>query len=187
MRELRESVIRLAQVPPEGLLFQGLVPGSALPRLEEAVAGMVGEGVEVDLRLEPNNDVYLLHGRVQGAVELECESCRTRFRFPLQEVLQLTIDPNPENDLYRDPTQKGEVWVIDHSDEQIEAPEGRFELVESLEDEWLLELPISPRCAEGCKGICPVCGTDRNEAECACSSSPRESPFDVLAQLKRDD
>ncbi|MFA9462099.1 YceD family protein [Thiohalorhabdus sp. Cl-TMA] len=185
MRELRESIIRLAQVPPEGLLFQGLIPARRLTRLADAVVGM-GEGVEVDLRLKPNNDAYLLHGNVRGAVELECESCRTPFRCPLAATLNLSIDPNPEQDLYRDPTQKGEVWVIDHSDEQIEAPEGYFDLVEALEDEWLLELPISPRCAEACKGICPVCGTNRNEAECACSPAPRESPFDVLAQLKKD-
>ncbi|HKJ88509.1 MAG TPA: YceD family protein [Gammaproteobacteria bacterium] len=185
MRELRESVIRLAQVPPEGLLFQGLIPARRLTRLNDAV-GVVGEGVEVDLRLEPNNDVFLLHGRVQGEVELECESCRAGFRLPLAEDLRLTIDPNPEETLYRDPTQKGEVWVIDHSDEQIEAPEGQFDLVGNLEDEWLLELPISPRCAEDCKGLCPVCGTNLNEAECACSPAPRESPFDVLARLKTD-
>jgi len=186
MRELREATIHLAQVPPEGLSFQGAIPPERLPRLAEAVEALE-KPVEVDLRLEPEKDVFLLSGSVNGGVVLECESCRVLFEFPLESRLFLTVDPNPENAVYRDRSQKGEVWVVDHSDEQVEAPEGELDLISALEDEWLLELPLSPRCKDNCHGLCPVCGTNRNEAECGCSQARRESPFDVLAQLKKDE
>jgi len=186
MRELREATIHLDQVPPEGLSFQGAIPPERLSRLTEAVEALE-KPVEVDLRLEPEKDVFLLSGSVDGKVVLECESCRVLFEFPLAPRLFLTVDPNPEKAVYRDRSQKGEVWVVDHSDEQVEAPEGKLDLISALEDEWLLELPLSPRCKEDCRGLCPVCGTDRNEAECGCSQARRESPFDVLAQLKKDE
>ncbi|MBR3629328.1 MAG: DUF177 domain-containing protein [Oscillospiraceae bacterium] len=32
----------------------------------------------------------------------------------------------------------------------------------------LLELPTKMLCKEDCKGLCPVCGCDRNETECGC-------------------
>ena len=32
----------------------------------------------------------------------------------------------------------------------------------------LLELPTKLLCREDCKGLCPVCGCDRNETDCSC-------------------
>lgn len=186
MRELAETIIHLDQVPAEGLSLVGAVSAGRLSRLAGAVARL-DRPVEVDLRLDPEKDVFLLSGRVTGRVSLECEGCRGVFELPLAERVFLTVDPNPERALYRDPTQKGEVWVLDHSDEQVEAPDGVFDLIGALEDEWILELPLSPRCREGCRGICPVCGANRNEAECGCPRPRPESPFDVLAQLKKDE
>ncbi len=34
----------------------------------------------------------------------------------------------------------------------------------------LLELPSKLLCSEDCKGLCPVCGCDRNETDCDCLS-----------------
>jgi len=186
MRELRESNIRLDQVPEEGISLKGAIDPGRLERLGEAVAAL-DTPVEVDLHLVRESDVYLLTGSVKGAVTLECEYCRARFEQALPERLFLSIDPNPERARYRDPSQKGEVWVLEHADEHVEAPEGQFDLITALEDEWILSLPQSPKCSEGCKGLCPVCGTDRNEAECGCAQPRRENPFDILAQLKTDE
>ena len=35
----------------------------------------------------------------------------------------------------------------------------------------LLELPTKMLCKEDCKGLCPVCGCDRNEKDCGCDQS----------------
>lgn len=185
MRELRETVIRLDQVPEDGLTLKGAIGPARLERLAEQ--GDLEEPVEVDLHLVRESDVYLLTGTVSGAITLECEYCRAKFRQELPQRLFLSIDPNPERAVYRDPSQKGEVWVQEHADEQVEAPDGKLDLVTALEDEWLLALPHSPMCSADCKGLCPVCGTDRNEAECGCAQPRRENPFDILAQLKTDD
>lgn len=186
MRELRESVIQLDQVPEEGLTLRGAIAPGRLERLAAAVAALE-DPVEVDLRLVRESDVYLLTGTVAGKVRLECESCRATFEQALPEDLFLAVDPSPDRALYRDPSEKGEVWVLEHADEHVEAPEGRLDLVAALEDEWLLSLPQSPRCSQRCRGLCPVCGTDRNEAECGCAQPRRENPFDILAQLKKDE
>ena len=29
-----------------------------------------------------------------------------------------------------------------------------------------LELPMAPLCRPDCQGLCPTCGTDRNEVDC---------------------
>ncbi len=35
-------------------------------------------------------------------------------------------------------------------------------------DNLFLELPIAGVCREDCKGLCPVCGADRNTTQCDC-------------------
>ena len=32
----------------------------------------------------------------------------------------------------------------------------------------MLALPINPLCAETCRGLCPVCGGNRNQVACTC-------------------
>jgi uncharacterized protein len=37
-----------------------------------------------------------------------------------------------------------------------------------VRDAVVLELPMAPLCREGCAGLCPQCGANRNEGECGC-------------------
>ena len=39
-----------------------------------------------------------------------------------------------------------------------------------IEDAAASEFPVKILCKEDCKGICPVCGCDRNEKECDCDT-----------------
>ncbi len=51
-----------------------------------------------------------------------------------------------------------------------------------VRDAIVLELPAAPLCREDCRGLCPQCGADRNEAECGCVAppDPRWANLDVL-------
>lgn len=52
-------------------------------------------------------------------------------------------------------------------------------------DAVLLELPIAPLCRDGCRGLCPHCGADRNLGDCDCRApgDPRWGALDVLRDL----
>lgn len=51
----------------------------------------------------------------------------------------------------------------------------------------LLELPIRFLCREDCKGICPVCGKNRNTDLCTCHGGPaKPNPFSALTSLLYD-
>ena len=45
---------------------------------------------------------------------------------------------------------------------------GELDLTALLETEATLALPMKPLCREGCRGLCPVCGGNRNVTPCAC-------------------
>ena len=44
-----------------------------------------------------------------------------------------------------------------------------------------LALPIQWRCSANCKGLCPVCGADKNRQECACVTDNDNLPFAKLS------
>ncbi|MEO0296608.1 MAG: YceD family protein, partial [candidate division WOR-3 bacterium] len=43
--------------------------------------------------------------------------------------------------------------------------------------------PMKPLCKENCKGLCPVCGANRNNKNCGHETNETYSPFTYL--LKR--
>ena len=48
--------------------------------------------------------------------------------------------------------------------------ESRIDLTDCVRELLVLELPMRVLCSQDCKGLCPVCGADRNAVDCACAT-----------------
>ena len=55
---------------------------------------------------------------------------------------------------------------------------------EIVRQQLLLVVPIAPRCKDDCKGLCPVCGCDRNTEICACVTKQTDPRWDALKNIK---
>ena len=53
---------------------------------------------------------------------------------------------------------------------------------EALRQAALTALPYRLLCRPDCKGLCPICGVDRNETDCSCEMNT-ENPFAILRKL----
>jgi uncharacterized protein len=47
----------------------------------------------------------------------------------------------------------------------------------------LLDMPITPLCQPGCKGLCPVCGINRNREHCEHEQASINPQFSILKDL----
>ena len=67
-------------------------------------------------------------------------------------------------------------------DEAYPIADDRLDLGPMVREAVELELPLAPLCREDCRGLCPVCGTDRNVETCDCVAprDPRWANLDVL-------
>jgi uncharacterized protein len=57
---------------------------------------------------------------------------------------------------------------------------------EFIREQLLLGIPMVPVHSQDCKGLCPVCGADRNETTCNCHIEVIEggpSPFAMLKKI----
>ncbi len=90
--------------------------------------------------------------RAQGLAVAECVRCLTEFQQPLQTYF---------TELYAFST------APDLDETSLRLPESGFvDLAPLIREYLILEIPISPLCQPECKGLCPVCGENRNEVDC---------------------
>jgi uncharacterized protein len=104
--------------------------------------------------------------RVQGRYTVEtapCDRCLVNARHPLDAGFDLFYQPAAT--IARD-----EEIEIDEGEAEIGFYEGGgLELEDILREQILLALPMQRVCSEDCKGICPVCGKNRNQSACDCT------------------
>jgi len=108
-----------------------------------------------------------VHGKVETTLETECDRCLGRALFPLAASFDLfykLVDPdaNPEG--------TAEIEIDEGEAEMGFYQLPGLELEDILREQLLLQLPMQRICSETCKGICPVCGADRNETVCGCDT-----------------
>ena len=67
-------------------------------------------------------------------------------------------------------------------DELYPIEDDAIDLGPLVRDAIVLDLPMAPLCRADCLGLCPHCGADRNEGQCACVAppDPRWANLDVL-------
>jgi uncharacterized protein len=73
------------------------------------------------------------------------------------------------------------------TDEEQEIYNGdEIDLTEIVLNEIAAELPMKPLCTTDCKGLCSVCGKNKNQAECGCKADEIDSRLQVLQKLLED-
>jgi len=116
-------------------------------------------------------------GHVAVQMESDCDRCLEPARFPIDSNFALYYRPVEEG--------YGDEKEIDTGEAEMGFYEGDgLELNEVLREYVLLALPMQRVCRETCKGICPVCGQNRNQTECDCQVENVDDRWAALKQLK---
>jgi len=63
---------------------------------------------------------------------------------------------------------------------------GQLDLAPSIREELLLSFPITPVCRPDCKGLCVVCGENRNEVQCGHTQEGFDPRLEILKSLKEE-
>jgi uncharacterized protein len=163
--------IKINDIPPEGLALE------IEQNLDLFETGTASTACRAVLKIEPaGGGNFHLSGRVQAEPELECSRCLKRFPYKIDSELNIEIAPvsvmdvSPEHEL-----SGGELETEFYQGSEIEP-------LDFVKEQVLISIPMVPLHSPDCKGLCAVCGTDLNAAECDCSRGGREGfgPFSGL-------
>ena len=143
----------------------------------------VVEPVDLSFAVHKDNARFRLAGRLQTTLEQSCSRCLEPFRQLVDALFDIRYLPQTEN-TGADEREVEEDDLSDafYRDEQID-------LRQLMEEQFYLALPMKPLCRTDCKGLCPNCGTNLNDATCECEirwEDPRLAGLKALMNRDKD-
>lgn len=136
--------------------------GSGIPADARFPSGIAAKGV-----VENHCGMVTLTGTVDFAYRAPCDRCAAEvvraYSIPLSHQLIRQLHS-------------------DETDEYIAVENSSLPLDDLIYEDAILALPMRFLCREDCKGLCPICGADRNEGDCGCKK-PSDPRLAVLEQL----
>ena len=117
--------------------------------------------LKAELGIMPLEGGYLVRGSITGTVVLPCNRCAE----------DVTVAATTGEDLL-------ESRVV------VENGGSYLDLGAICWEEFVLALPVNPLCRPDCKGLCPQCGANLNDAPCQCAPKEGDPRMAVLRGLK---
>ena len=133
----------------------------------ETAAVAVAEDEPIRFRgvLEAVHDGILVTGTVRGPWRGTCRRCLELAEGELEvPVRELCVEHGDEETTY----------ALGHEELDLEP---------IIHDACILALPLAPLCQEGCLGLCPACGANRNIDPCGCEADGRDPRWSALRLL----
>jgi uncharacterized protein len=131
--------------------------------------------LEVHLEAQQVGPDVVVRGHLAGEFDLTCRRCLEPVVAGIDEELGL---------LYRARLEPGD----DEPADVLPLPRGgALDLTTPVREHVLLAVPTYVYCQEGCRGLCPQCGANLNQAVCACTSEEADDRWAPLRQLKAEE
>lgn len=151
--------------------------------------------VALDMTVRRDDDLFHLVGTIRGEVELACSRCLEAYPMRLDLPFDLRYLPQHMNEQAAGADDSD----VDGDEDEEAAEVGgddlstafyrddRIDLTQMVREQIYLALPMKPLHRDDCKGLCPNCGTNLNDASCGCQvawEDPRLAPLKALQSLK---
>jgi uncharacterized protein len=136
------------------------------------------EPAQVTGRINRSGHEVRLRGRIMARAEVDCDRCLRQVIVPVDAGFDVTYVP--ASDYVEQGVaelQEEDLGVSVYEDEAID-------IDELVREQVLLNIPARALCSEDCRGLCPVCGANRNETPCECESQKTDSRWGALKDIK---
>lgn len=125
-----------------------------------------------------NVDDIRVVGKLDVTMEVGCARCLEPVEFAVNREFDLLYRPLGVD-------RRAEEVAISEADTEIGYYGGEGVLLEDvLREQVLLASPVKLLCREDCKGLCPHCGTNLNNATCNCPQQSGDPRWAALSELK---
>ena len=119
-----------------------------------------------------------LQGKLDTSLEVVCARCLEPVVYKVDRSFDLLYRP-----LGTDAGHE-ELSVTD-AEAEIGYYQGESLLLEdALREQVLLAVPLKTLCREDCRGLCPHCGKNLNDGECACAEQMEDPRWAALKEIR---
>ena len=117
--------------------------------------GPYGRAIGAEARQPDFDRMLVVEGSVDARVHGQCDGCLEDVDLPVHVDLDERLDPSHGRDV--DPFGESNVLTGE-----------RLDVADLAQQSVLSALPMGLRCGPGCRGLCAICGANRNAGECSC-------------------
>jgi uncharacterized protein len=133
--------------------------------------------VTLEITAQMNDDEVLVRGSGEAQLNLCCSRCLEVA--PCEEELSFDLLFAPRA---KEPKVRAGEILLRTEELDTDFYDGEeIDLDRISAEQLVLALPAYPLCKDDCKGLCPICGKNRNEEACACQ--PEQTIDPRLAKL----
>jgi len=164
--------IKINDIPAEGLTVE------LAHKLDLFDNGVASTTFTAMLSFKPSGaGLFHVAGRIQAEPLLECSRCLKAFPYRIDAEVSVELAPASTVESSTD-------HELDRSELDTEFYQGEeLEPVALIKEQLLIAVPMVPLHDTNCKGLCPVCGKDLNEAGCDCTRDD-QGTFGAFSVLK---
>jgi uncharacterized protein len=139
------------------------------------------EPPEVTGRVQTSGHEVRLRGQITARAEIDCDRCLKSVPVPVETEFDVTYVPEAD---YRE----SEAAELREEDLSLSVFDGEtIDVDELVREQLLLALPTRALCTDECKGLCPVCGADRNSDACHCETKEIDPRWAALKSVMSDE
>ena len=168
--------IKIKDIPDEGLDWE---TSFDRPFVKDAIgdldADLAATQTFAELHISKVGENVFARGHLRGTVTMPCSRCLAPAAMLVDQPVRITF--TPEDELPPDEDVADDVEFATHDRQFVQ-------LDEILREALIFTVPMTPLCRADCKGLCPICGQDRNVIECGCDPHPPDPRFAALKGLK---
>jgi len=129
--------------------------------------------VEIDARIDKTANQIYLKTNIKTSGLFQCDRCLDEFEQPISASYQIFY---LYNDVESEKASPDELQII--------SPDTVYlNLTEDIRQTVLLSVPLKLLCAEDCKGLCRMCGTNWNHRSCECHEDVDDPRWQGLKDL----
>jgi uncharacterized protein len=137
------------------------------------------EPPQVTARINRSGHEVRLKGRIATRAEIDCDRCLKQVSLPVEAPFDVTYVPAED---YAETDVAAELQAEDMAVSVYE--DNAIDVDDLVREQVLLALPTRALCLEDCKGLCPVCGANRNENPCECETQNIDPRWSGLKDIR---
>jgi uncharacterized protein len=171
--------INVVTIPEEGLNLSLAESGNWFEKCFPADdrPDFVLQKVDIDCHISKTSSTIFIKGKISFLLDIGCGRCLEDAVLHVDSDFTYTLVPaKPET---------REDLELNAEELEIGYYQGDFiDLTPIVCEQIILQIPIKPLCKEDCKGLCPQCGINLNNASCNCRADYVDERLAVLKKIR---
>jgi len=179
----QQFIVKVESIPSNGLQLKNEWDIRTIEEILQQDANIFKSCSPLSLNLSFSllGEKIILEGSFQTTIIINCVSCLSEYKQSLEVDFRYILWPQST--------------AADEAEQELQQEDmeigyyqgGAVDLRPFVSEQIYLALPQNPHCQERCRGLCPTCGANLNEKQCACpvTDQVKDSPFSVLKKLKK--